>query len=261
MTAPTRSAPLPHGGGMEIFNHVKPLDASDEFIGQAVEQADLPSLMVTLAMLTGDTALIGPEVKPPFPSMSVEIAPQGGMSKDMQARAKQLAVAALIAYRDGGRQSLGKPSPELLARCMQYLVPWDIEAVRPLMEHELGIACDPGAPDWTLPQLAPGTRFRVAVVGAGVSGIAAGYRLQQAQLDVTIFEKNQEVGGVWWENRYPGCRLDTPNFAYSLSFAQKPDWPQQFSRQPEIQSYLSTVADAAGSARFGCSASGTKTVA
>src|SRR5690606_3233304 len=46
----------------------------------------------------------------------------------------------------------------------------------------------------------------------------------------------------WWDNVYPGCRLDTPNFAYSFSFAQKQDWPQQFSRQSEIQRYISDVA-------------------
>ena len=50
---------------MNAFNQVEPFEASDEFIRQSVDQADLPSLMVTLAMLTGDTSLIGPEVKPP----------------------------------------------------------------------------------------------------------------------------------------------------------------------------------------------------
>jgi 4-hydroxyacetophenone monooxygenase len=87
---------------------------------------------------------------------------------------------------------------------------------------------------------------RVAVIGAGVSGIAAAYRLQQAGVDFSVYEKNEEVGGVWWENRYPGCRLDTPNFAYSLSFGQKQDWTQHFSQQPDIIKYLLEVVDLAG---------------
>lgn len=231
---------------MNVFNRVEPMNASDEFIRQAVEQADLPSLMVTLAMLTGDTSLIGPEIKPPVPSMGVEIAQQGGMSREVQAQARRLAVAALIAYRDKGQPEAAMPSAALLTECMKFLVPRDIDQLRPLLEHEMGFTKDPGAPDWTRESVAPHVPFRVAVIGAGVSGIAAGYRLQQARLDFTIYEKNEDVGGVWWENRYPGCRLDTPNFAYSLSFAQKQDWPQQFSRQPEIQSYLATVASASG---------------
>jgi 4-hydroxyacetophenone monooxygenase len=231
---------------MNVFNRVEPFEASDEFIRQSVAQADLPSLMVTLAMLTGDTSLIGPEVKPPVPPMRVEIAPQGGMSKEMQEEARRRATAALIAFRDSGQKGVGIPSESLLTKCMQYLLPRDIDELRPLLEHEMGFATDPGAPGWTLDRVAPGVKFRVAVIGAGVSGIAAGYRLQQTQLDFTMYEKNEDVGGVWWENRYPGCRLDTPNFAYSLSFAQKQDWPQQFSRQPEIQSYLATVATASG---------------
>lgn len=231
---------------MNVFNRVEPFEASDEFIRQSVEQADLPSLMVTLAMLTGDTSLIGPDVKPPVTPMRVEIAPQGGMSKDMQEKARRLATAALIAFRDSGQHGDVTPSEALLTQCMQYLLPNDIDELRPLLAHEMGFTKDPGAPDWTRESVAPGVKFRVAVIGAGVSGIAAGYRLQQTQLDFTLYEKNEDVGGVWWENRYPGCRLDTPNFAYSLSFAQKQDWPQQFSRQPEIQSYLATVASASG---------------
>lgn len=231
---------------LQVFNHVAPIDASDDFIRQAVEEADLPALMATLAMITGDRSLIAPDLKPPAPPMSTVIAPQGGMSAEAQDKARRLAVATLIRYRDAGEPYQGPPPADLLDACVQYLIRGDLEEYRALLEHELGIARDPGAPGWTHEEIAPNTPFRVAVIGAGVSGIAAAYRLQQAHLDFTVFEKNDEVGGVWWENRYPGCRLDTPNFAYSLSFAQKPDWPQQFSRQPEIHGYLATVAEAAG---------------
>lgn len=231
---------------MEQFSRFEPIDASDDFIKQAVEGADLPALMATLAMITQDTSLITAELKPPAPPMLTAIAPQGGMSQEAQEKARRLAVDALIKYRDGGSKFAGKPSQELLEACMKYMISGDFEQHRSLLEHELGIAQDLGAPGWTMGEVASGKRFRVAVIGAGVSGIAAAYRLQQAEVDFTIYEKNEEVGGVWWENRYPGCRLDTPNFAYSLSFAQKADWPQQFSRQPEIHAYLRTVAESAG---------------
>ena len=97
---------------------------------------------------------------------------------------------------------------------------------------------DADAPDWTKEAVAPGRDFRVAVIGAGMSGLAVAYRLLQAGIDFVVFERNDDVGGVWLENDYPGCRLDTSNFCYSYSFLQRDDWPHQFSRGPEIREYF-----------------------
>lgn len=257
MDRQSRSLDATAGTGdlIERFSRFERIDVSDEFLSQAVEDADLPALLATLAMITGDTSLIATDLKPPSPPMVTVIAPQGGMTPEAQEKAKRLAVAALIRFRDEEHLFQGKPPAALLDACVRYLVSADLEEYRPLLTHELGISQDLGAPGWTLDEVAPSSRFRVAVIGAGVSGIAAAYRLQQANVDFSVYEKNEEVGGVWWENRYPGCRLDTPNFAYSLSFAQKPDWPQQFSRQPEIHAYLATVAESSGVRRrisFGC---------
>jgi 4-hydroxyacetophenone monooxygenase len=58
-----------------------------------------------------------------------------------------------------------------------------------------------------------------------------------------VFERNADVGGVWLENTYPGCRLDTSNFNYSYSFAQKGDWPHQYSLQGTILDYFRDVAE------------------
>lgn len=227
--------------GMESFDHVSKITASDEDIRRAVDEADMPSLLAALAMLTQDFELIGDALKPPTPAMTSTISPQGGMSAEVLAKARQLATRKIIDYRDAGSPAAAAPSSEVLDRVMRFIIKPGQESCLPLLRHELNIPQDVGSPGWTLGDIAPGTEFKVAVVGAGVSGLAAAYRLQQADLDYTVFEKNTEVGGVWWENTYPGCRLDTPNYAYSLSFAQKPDWPQQFSRQPEIQKYLAGV--------------------
>ena len=58
------------------------------------------------------------------------------------------------------------------------------------------------------------------MIGAGASGLAAAHRLRQAGVEVVVFEKNEDVGGTWLENVYPGCRVDVPNQLYSFSFAQ-----------------------------------------
>jgi ribulose 1,5-bisphosphate synthetase/thiazole synthase len=49
--------------------------------------------------------------------------------------------------------------------------------------------------------------LKVIFLGAGISGIVAGIRFPQyvKNLDLTIYDKNPELGGTWWENRYPGC--------------------------------------------------------
>lgn len=48
--------------------------------------------------------------------------------------------------------------------------------------------------------------LKVRVIGAGYSGIYLGIRIPQRlrNVDLQIYEKNEGIGGAWWENRYPG---------------------------------------------------------
>jgi 4-hydroxyacetophenone monooxygenase len=229
--------------GVSKFDHIDPIVASDAEIAVAVVDADLPALLAALAVLTDDDSLIAEDLRPPPSKMGASIKPQGGLSPEAQDKARALITRALIDYRDRG-SSPPDPAAPLLVRAMKFLARDAGDEYLPLLMHELALPCDVGAPDWRKSDIAPNRDFSVAVVGAGLSGVAAAHRLEQAGVAYKVFEKNPDVGGVWWENRYPGCRLDTPNFAYSYSFAQKQDWPEQFSRQHEIQEYVSTVATA-----------------
>jgi cation diffusion facilitator CzcD-associated flavoprotein CzcO len=84
---------------------------------------------------------------------------------------------------------------------------------------------------------------RVAVIGTGFGGLAAAVRLKQAGVeDLVLFEKSDDVGGVWRENTYPGAACDVPSHLYSLSFAPKADWSRRFAPQAEIHQYLREVA-------------------
>lgn len=83
----------------------------------------------------------------------------------------------------------------------------------------------------------------VAIIGTGFGGIAAAVRLLQAGVtDLVLFEKRDDVGGVWRENTYPGAACDVPSHLYSLSFAPKADWSRRFAPQAEIHRYLRDVA-------------------
>lgn len=60
--------------------------------------------------------------------------------------------------------------------------------------------------------------LRVLSLGAGVSGINLARFLPETvkNLSLTIFEKNPEVGGTWYENRYPGVACDVPSNNYQV---------------------------------------------
>jgi cation diffusion facilitator CzcD-associated flavoprotein CzcO len=87
---------------------------------------------------------------------------------------------------------------------------------------------------------------RVAVVGAGFGGIATGVKLKRAGIDTfTIYESSLGIGGVWWDNTYPGAEVDVGSHLYCFSF--KPhDWTRTHARQPELQKYLEETVDEFG---------------
>jgi cation diffusion facilitator CzcD-associated flavoprotein CzcO len=89
--------------------------------------------------------------------------------------------------------------------------------------------------------------LRVAVIGAGMAGIASVIKLREAGIDdVTVFEKAQDVGGTWRENTYPGIACDVPSHLYSYSFAPNADWTHTFSPGDEIQAYFQAIARSEG---------------
>lgn len=88
-----------------------------------------------------------------------------------------------------------------------------------------------------------GRQPRIAIVGAGMSGIAAVVKLRRAgYTDLTVYEKADRVGGTWRENQYPGLSCDVPSYWYSFTFAKNPDWSHRFSYGPEIQAYMEKTA-------------------
>ncbi|MEC3948150.1 flavin-containing monooxygenase [Sphingobium sp. HWE2-09] len=89
----------------------------------------------------------------------------------------------------------------------------------------------------------PPADFKVIVVGAGMMGINAAIKLQQAGFDYTILEAMDQVGGNWLTNTYPGAAVDTPSRVYSFSFEPNASWTQFFPRGPEFLSYLDRVTD------------------
>lgn len=69
-------------------------------------------------------------------------------------------------------------------------------------------------------------KIRIIVIGAGASALNFAHDVDQSSLDteLVMYEKNPEVGGTWFENRYPGCGCDIPSVNYQFSWAPSPDW-------------------------------------
>jgi 4-hydroxyacetophenone monooxygenase len=85
-------------------------------------------------------------------------------------------------------------------------------------------------------------RFRVGIIGAGLGGLCAAIRLEQAGIPYTVFDKNADVGGTWFENTYPDLRVDVPNHFYSYSFRPNADWSHYYARQHELFDYVAECA-------------------
>jgi cation diffusion facilitator CzcD-associated flavoprotein CzcO len=89
-----------------------------------------------------------------------------------------------------------------------------------------------------------GTRhYRVAIIGAGFSGIGMAIALKRSgEHDFVVLEKEARVGGTWQQNQYPGCACDVPSHLYSFSFAPKANWSRIFAPQAEIREYIEQCA-------------------
>lgn len=234
-------APGATPGRMRFATATAPIEADDEEIRAALDHADLPALLVSVAHLTGDASLLDSRFAP---DPAAVLDPDCGITPEVAAEARDRATEALARYRDAGCP----PQPAVPTGDFRRMVAFLIgdaqtDEYLPLLWEESGLGGDLRAPGWHKDDLAPDTPFTVAIVGAGMSGLVTAYRLAQAGVPYVIFEKNANVGGTWFENQYPGCRVDVPNHLYSYSFAQTGDWPQFFSSQPVLLDYFRQCAD------------------
>jgi 4-hydroxyacetophenone monooxygenase len=219
----------PHAG--------QPFTTSDEDIATALLDVSIPTLMLSLVHMSGDPELIRGELKPAGLFLN-EV--QGYMSEEDKAAVRKLALEVIADYRDRGCPEPEPIGPELLQEMMQWLVcePVPPEYV-PMLLEEMEL----DGTDSRAVSAAPADHFPVVVIGCGESGLLAGIRLKEAGIPFTIIEKNAGVGGTWWQNTYPGARVDVGNHFYCYSFEPTDQWAHFFAEQPELQAYFQAVMD------------------
>jgi 4-hydroxyacetophenone monooxygenase len=153
---------------------------------------------------------------------------------------------ALADYRDGGCKIPSAPSVDAIHRMMNLLTGSEVSSeYLPMLLEDMALdGADSGAFRWSAgraPERAQA--FHTLIIGAGMSGIAAAIRLSEAGLPYTVIEKNTEAGGTWYENSYPGCRVDSWNHFYSYSFEPNHDWSEYYSRRDELFDYFNHCID------------------
>ncbi|RAQ54033.1 flavin-binding monooxygenase [Aspergillus flavus] len=86
--------------------------------------------------------------------------------------------------------------------------------------------------------------LRVVIIGSGISGIISSIRFRQRipNVDLCVYEKNPDIGGTWYENRYPGCACDIPAHTYQATFEPNKEWSAFYASSPEIHRYWKRVA-------------------
>lgn len=222
----------PHAG--------QPFTATDDEIAEALLDVSIPTLMLSLVHMSGDPSLIRGDLKPAGLFLN-EV--QGYMSEEDKAAVRKIALEVIADYRDRGCPEPEPVSAELLHEMMQWLVcePVPAEYV-PMVLEEMELD---GRDARATGEVAESARedFPVVVIGCGESGLLAGIRLKEAGIPFTIVEKNAGVGGTWYQNTYPGARVDVGNHFYCYSFEPTDHWTHFFAEQPELQAYFQAVMD------------------
>jgi 4-hydroxyacetophenone monooxygenase len=226
---------------MTRFSADSPVIEDDAFLGDALRGASIPTLLVSLVHLTGDASILDGPIRP---QRAVLGDVSGGLSEGEEARVRDMALDALRAYRDRGCTLPPPPSPETVRRMMSFMVGEQVPAEYiPMMLEEMALE-GKDTRDLSWEDVPPEKRhdFRVVVIGAGMSGLLAAIRLENAGIPYVVIEKNSGIGGTWLENTYPGCRVDVANHFYCYSFEPNHDWSEFFSQQAELRDYFERCA-------------------
>ncbi|MDE2618625.1 MAG: NAD(P)/FAD-dependent oxidoreductase [Sphingomonadales bacterium] len=203
----------------------------------ALAAANLPTLLAAYVHLSHDAAFLErftPHIRPAFSN------PPTAIPDELAAELRQR-LRRLLTTGEGLAQ--GAPDDALVQRIMSVTVG------EPVEDEFLELVYDQcGFRPWVNRSAQPGRAprpagFKVLVIGAGMTGMAAATKLREAGYDFVVIEKNPEVGGTWFENRYPGVGVDTPSHFYSFSWEIWPDWSHYHPHGADMQRYMLEVAD------------------
>jgi 4-hydroxyacetophenone monooxygenase len=224
---------------------LRAITSDREHLIQALKAADVAPLLMVLVHLGGDPRWLdrlAPFIKGPW-SFHEQAPPP------LKEELRQAVADLLAEYASSGRPLPAAPPmgllPKMLDTCTGQHVPAEYH---PIVLEEMNLSgVDLKNVNWRKrPSSEELRKFQVLIVGAGFSGVAMGIKLQEAGVPFTIIEKNDDFGGTWYENSYPGCGVDTANHFYSYSFRVNHDWDHFFAKRDEIFHYIKRTAEESG---------------
>lgn len=224
----------------------RPFDVSDEQINAIAAEAGLMPLLMVSVHITGRLDILASAGRTQPPQYSTDLS--GGVPMERAAVLRDKIAAALREWRDAGCPPAHRPDEQQFRQMIDILVGRPLDAgYEALLAEELGFDGDARAFAWeNSPSDAEKANKSVLIVGAGLSGIVMGYRLKQAGIPFEIVEKNAGAGGTWFENRFPGARVDVPSHCYSYSFLRDQRWPDLFSPWPSLRQYFQDAVNRLG---------------
>ncbi len=225
--------------------------AEAEWLSAALADANIPTLACVLVHLTGERRWLEGRYAPRR-ARGMDDNDSGGLPDAVQAEIRESARAALADWIAGKPLALANPSDGQLVEMMNLALGEQVPAAyAPMIRGDLALS---PALEERHGALSPPPGFTALVIGAGISGLCAAIELAKAGIPYVIVERRQALGGVWFDNRYPGAACDVPSHLYSFSFAPY-DWSRFFAGSREINAYLDRVADdhdVRRHIRFGC---------
>jgi len=224
------------GEGLSWEKRSLPMADTPE-LREALAEANVQTLLMVYVHLTHDEAMLdvfGNYIKPPYAVPDTSIPDE--CLNDLRGKLLHVLTTPGAAREED-------PSDALMQRMMSVGVGEHVDdEFLPLVLEQSGFKLPAPRKD-IAGRKAPPAGYRVLVIGAGLTGLAASIKLEEAGYDHIVIEKNPEVGGTWYENRYPGVGVDTPSHFYSYSFEITPEWNHYHPHGADMQKYLLFVAD------------------
>ena len=205
------------------------MNISKQTLESALDSASFPVVAALLVHFTGDISILE---KLPRPNQAVLGEIQGFLSEDDKQTIKKIALKEISKFFSNYEvNDIYVPSNEELNKMMSFIVGENVSPdYIPMMLRDLNITSQ----DLKLSSVTTKPSLEVLIIGAGMSGILAAIKLAERGIKFKIYEKNINLGGTWFENRYPGARVDIANHFYSYSFEENHQWSEHFSQQPEL---------------------------
>ena len=209
------------------------MNISKQALERALDSASFPVIAALLVHFTGDISILD---KLPKPNQVVLGETQGFLTHKDKQIIKKIALKEIGRFfSNSAADDIYIPSNEELNEMMNFIVGEEVSSdYVPMMLGDLNITTHTSKPNF----LATKSNLEVLIIGAGMSGILAAIKLAEIGIKYKIYEKNNDLGGTWYENQYPGSRVDIANHFYSYSFEENHQWSEHFSRQPELLDYF-----------------------